>query len=119
LYIPCSNLKDAVDLWEFIGLTPYIENDLARVRIEKTLVGQSLSLYFIPQVCHKSKMWLNQQGIVCTSFLCNDAKKIRNELKSKKYEVGECFKLKPFDRTLNIFFMRNHSGEIYEFLSPE
>jgi hypothetical protein len=109
---------EALKLWEFLGQIPNVEDDWAKIHIKKTLVGQSLSLYFVAQTNQRPRTWLNQQGIVCISLLCNDAEQFCSELKMQNFEVGACFELQPFDRKLKIFFMRNCTGEIYEFLSP-
>jgi len=61
--------------------------------------------------------YLDGSGIVCLSFFCRDADRLRLRLKEAGYFVGDCFNLAPFQNPLRIFFARNVSGEIYEFLS--
>ena len=64
-------------------------------------------------------MWLNQNNTVCISFICDNVVKVRECLLQRGFYAGNIFKIKPFERKIKGFFMRNFTGEIYEFISPD
>lgn len=118
LFVHTSSLEKTLPFWESLGFQPdRIEPGIAYLKIGGVLPSQRLEVGFVADRKESSKDYLNQKGIVCLSFLCQDVSRVRAVLKEKEYFVSDCFFLKPFETAFQIFFARNESGEIYEFLS--
>lgn len=86
------------------------------VEIRKSIVGASVDLIIVAnaEICPSS---LNSIGISCLSFFVFSPNRVRESLLDSDCEVGELFSLSPFGRPLEIFFVRNATGELYEFIS--
>ena len=110
--------EETLPLWRLLGVEPErAAGGLTRLSVRGIRSSQRLHVYLradrsAPGVAH-----LNDGGVVCLSFFCRDADRLRDALASAGYDAGECFDIQPFEAPLRIFFMRNASGEIYEFLS--
>lgn len=116
--VHCNSLSNDLVLWELLGLKPFlIDKNTAYVKIKSLMSDFHTILYFVADSLKKTKMYLNQGGIVCLSFLCKDSDSLREALKDNGYFTGDCFTFTPFKQPLRIFFARNTSGEIYEFIS--
>lgn len=118
LLVHCSDLERTLPFWRALGFQPeYVEPNGASVKIGGVMPSHRLEVRFIVDREEETKDYLNQRGFVCLSFLCQDVWRVRKVLEKKGYLVSDCFSLKPFETPFQIFFARNHNGEIYEFLS--
>jgi hypothetical protein len=118
LLIHVDALETALPLWRTLG---YAEEDfdshVRKVAIRGLRASNRLDLYFVEDREKIEMGHLDVAGVVCLSLFCRDADRLRATLSDRGYEVGGCFTLTPFGTALRIFFMRNATGEIYEFLS--
>lgn len=110
----------SLSMWRTIGIQPTEAADgTNNIFFQGGFTTPAFQLSFIhdPEMVAGPR-WLNQDGMVCVSFLCRDVDALNTLLEDKGYEVSPCFDLTPFDRSFRLFFVRNKSGEIYEFLTP-
>jgi hypothetical protein len=118
LILHCRSTQESLTLWHALGmLEEPVAGDMLRIAIRGLRTNNRLLIYLVGDRSEAAVGHLNDGGIVCLSFFCRDADRLREGLARAGYDVGECFTLSPFDVPLRIFFMRNLSGEIYEFLS--
>ena len=118
LFVHCQHLDMTLSLWRDLGIGyESISSDIAHVKIHGITASSRLNVYFIADRSYSSILYMDHAGLVCFSLWCRDADRLRAMLKERSYEVGDCFSHRPFDRWFRIFFTRNISGEIYEFLS--
>ena len=118
LLVHCQELDLALSLWRTLGYeTNALGSDIAHIKIRGGMSTNHLDLYFIANRPHPSTTYLNSAGIVCLSLFCQNADRLQSALSEYGYFTGECFTLNPFGRPFRIFFARNASGELYEFLS--
>lgn len=118
LTVGCLALEDGLTLWRELGFVPTATGpESARVAISRTIVGGSASLEFV-KAAKAGPSFLDQEGLICLSLLCTDAKRLCWSMEALGYETSPPFVLSPFGRSLDVFFLRNASGEMYEFLSP-
>ena len=118
LLIHVDSLEGALPLWRALG---YPEQDFdsraQKVAVRGLRASNRLDLYFVDDRKRAERGHLDATGIVCLSLFCKNADQLQAALSDRGYEVGKCFTLAPFGTALRIFFMRNTTGEIYEFLS--
>jgi len=118
LLIHVDALEAALPLWRTLG---YPEQDFdsraQKVAIRGLRASNRLDLYFVDDRKKAARGHLDAIGIVCLSLFCKNADRLQAALSDRGYEVGDCFTLTPFGTALRVFFMRNTTGEIYEFLS--
>lgn len=120
LLIHVDDLDAGLRLWRALGYADEPVADRTRkVAIRGLRASNRLDLYFVADRGKSEMGRLDAVGIVCLSLFCRDADRLRDALRERGYAVGECFTLAPFGTALRIFFMRNETGEIYEFLSVE
>jgi hypothetical protein len=112
----CSE-EATLGLWRTLGVEPEKADGMLRLRVRGIRSSQRLHVYLRADRREAGIAHLNDGGVVCLSFFCKDADSLREALMRAGYEVGDCFDITPFDAPLRVFFMRNVSGEIYEFLS--
>lgn len=119
LIIYSRDLALTLSLWNLLGFREEVVcPGVLRLKIPGFVGGSSeLPVYFSEDPSKPEGSYLDGSGIVCLSFFCRDADRLRLRLKEAGYFVGDCFNLAPFQNPLRIFFARNVSGEIYEFLS--
>lgn len=117
--VRCPDLDQAFDLWRGIGPRPEtLGNGIVKVAFPRTLAGAGLDLYYVEGRNTTDRTWLNQEGLVCVALVCKDPDGLRGTLDARGLETSECFGLCPFGTSLRLFFVRNRTGELYEFLSP-
>jgi hypothetical protein len=121
IYIKCNDIERAASLWSNFGFTinRHKNKSLLDVEIKNRVLGKKASLLYVNHHKNPEKTWLNQNNTVCLSFVCDSVEKVRDCLLEKGYYAGNIFKIKPFERKIKGFFMRNYTGEIYEFISPD
>ncbi len=121
IYIKCNDIEKAASLWRNFGFTINRPKKkyLLEVEIKNRVLGKKVSLLYVNHHKKPEEMWLNQNNTVCISFLCENIVKVRNCLIEGGYYAGNIFQIKPFKRKIKGFFMRNHTGELYEFISPD
>jgi len=120
LLIHVDDLDAALRLWRVLGYADEPFADRTRkVAVRGLRASNRLDLYFVADRDKSEEGRLDAVGIVCLSLFCRDADRLRDALQERGYAVGECFTLAPFGTALRVFFMRNETGEIYEFLSVE
>jgi hypothetical protein len=118
LLIHVDALETALPLWRTLGYTEEdVDPGVRRVGVRGLRASNRLDLYFVEDRETMEMGQLDAAGLSCLSLFCRDADRLRATLSDRGYEVGGCFTLNPFGTALRIFFMRNASGEIYEFLS--
>jgi len=118
LVLHCRSTLETLPLWHALGVSEEIlDGGLVRIRVRGFRSNNQLHIYLISDRTDMAVANLNDGGIVCLSFFCRDADRLRAALAEAGYDVGDCFTLSPFGSPLRIFFMRNTSGEVYEFLS--
>ncbi len=107
----CASPDEAAALWAAMGL-PATDG---KVIIPASAVGASLRVCF--ETAPARPTTLDQPGWVCLSLLCTNADRLREHLVGAGFAPGKCFTVAPFGQPLRVFFLRNRSGELYEFLS--
>ncbi len=116
--VRCQNPAKAASFWRAAGGgKEKPENKAARLSFDRNIAAPAMDLVYVRSEEHPSTTWLNTPGLSAVSFLCRDASSLRDDLDSRGYECGEVFKIAPFGKKLSVFFARNLSREIYEFLS--
>jgi len=118
LLIHVNEIDAALPLWKTLGCAqePF-DSGMRKVSIRGLRASNRLGLFFVNDRENAEAGYLDGVGLVCLSLFCKDADRLRATLHDCGYEVGDCFTLAPFRTSLRVFFMRNTSGEIYEFLS--
>ena len=118
LILHCPSWDETLPLWRALGFDEEtIDEQTVHVVVPSLRRGNELNVYLVRDREESTACHLNDGGFVCLSLFCKDADRLRSELADAGHDVGECFDLDPFGSSLRIFFMRNRSGEIYEFLS--
>jgi hypothetical protein len=118
LVLHCRSEGETLRLWRVLGVEPErVDDGMLQLRMRGIRSSQRLYVYLRADLREEGAGYLNAGGVVCLSFFCKNADHLREGLIREGYDVGECFDLAPFEAPLRIFFMRNASGEIYEFLS--
>lgn len=117
ILVYCRRLEECLPLWHALGFDVRRQFGAATVHVRGPRSGQSTSVFLIETGLDYPQSALDQTGIVCLSFLCKDVRRLRQRLVARDVTAGECFTLAPLGRSLTIFFVRNATGEIYEFLS--
>lgn len=118
LVLHARSEDEALPLWQLLGVEPErVGDDLSLLAVRGIRSSQRLHVYLRADRREPGVGHLNDGGVVCLSFFCKNADQLREAIASEGLEVGECFDIQPFEAPLRIFFMRNASGEIYEFLS--
>jgi hypothetical protein len=118
LLVHVNELEAALPLWKTLGCAEEpSDSGMRKIVIRGLRASNRLGLYFIDDREKAEVGHLDGVGLVCLSLFCRDADRLRATLHDCGYEVGDCFTLTPFRTSLRIFFMRNMTGEIYEFLS--
>ncbi len=116
--VRCSDLAAALGLWALLGYHPArLGSRLARIRIESVVPTGRLAVYFVEDRRSPAAASLDHQGLVCLSLFCREASALASAFATEGYLVSECFELQPFAERFQVVFVRNGSGEIYEFLS--
>ena len=120
IYIRCNNTMNATNIWSKLGfnIDKILSNNYLKVDIKNSISNNKVSLLYINSKEKELKTWLNQNNTVCISFICDDVEKVRSYLLKNNYSVGDVFIMTPFNRKIKVFFVRNYTGEIYEFISP-
>lgn len=118
LVMRCRDLGACLPLWETLGIPHVaITPRIARINIRGALPSNRLTLYAIADGVERAAGYLDRDGVVCLSLWCSDADRLHAELRARGYVPGDCFTAAPMGRDLRVFFMRNASGEVYEFIS--
>ena len=118
LLIHVDAFEAALSLWRTLGCAEQpFDSSMRKIAIRGLRASNRLDLYFVDDREKAEAGQLDGIGVVCLSLFCRDADRLRATLFDRGYEVGDCFTLTPFGTSLRIFFMRNTTGEIYEFLS--
>ena len=116
--VGCEKPDEAISLWEDLNFGNVEKDACGRlVTFHDSAISPGLRLRYVENKSSPRTTWLNQLGMVCIAFLCRDASETRDQLATRRYDVGDCFELTPGSTPLRLFLMRNRSGEIYEFLS--
>lgn len=116
--VKCRDPEQASALWKIVSDVEVNEEaDSHVVSFDANAFCAGLELRYVAADSRPAPTYLNHQGLVCTAFLCRDADKMQAHLAANGYPVGNCFDLTPAETPLRLFLMRNHPGEIYEFLS--
>ena len=118
LLIHVDALETALPLWRALGYAEEeFDSRVRKIAVRGLRASNRLDLYFVEDREKVEMGHLDAAGVVCLSLFCRNADRLRATLSERGYEVGGCFTLTPFGTALRIFFMRNTTGEIYEFLS--
>ena len=118
LVIHCHQLDSALSLWRTLGYQfSQLEHDIAHIKVRGAMPSNQLDVYFVADRCRPATGFLDRSGIVCLSLFCKNAELLRSTLEESGFFVGPAFTLDPFGRPFRMFFARNESGELYEFLS--
>ena len=116
--IECEDPEKAAGLWKAVGAGEIsVDPNGHAVTFAGNAVCAGLRIKYVEGAIVNTPTFLNHEGLVCVAFLCRNADALRAHLDAKRFEVGKCFDLVPVETPLRLFFMRNRSGEIYEFLS--
>ena len=119
--VPTRRLDDAIMLWNKLNVKPdWGADGEATIHFKPNLAGPGLKLrYLVMHDTEDNPTWLDQEGMVCVSFFARNTETIQAHLVEDGYEVSTCFDLVPLDRSYRLCFVRNKTGEIYEFLTPQ
>ena len=118
LVVHSPALETTLPLWRALGYEPRLLNQtLAHVTVRGATPSGHLELFIVADRPRPTTGYLNQAGTVCLSLFCHDADDLSARLSAAGYVSQGCFTITPFTRTLRICFVRNTSGEVYEFLS--
>lgn len=118
LVVHVDDLEAALPLWRTLGYADQeLDSRARKIEIRGLRPSNRLDVYFVSDRDESGRGDLDAVGVVCLSLFCKDADRLRAALAERGYEVGDCFSLTPFSTPLRVFFMRNTTGEIYEFLS--
>ena len=118
LFVQCQDPEKATALWKLFGMSvTTISDNLVLLTVGNLLSKKKTNIFYLRSNKVLSS-WLDQSNVVCLSFLCSDIASTRYALAEMKYRVGDMFNISPFRKDLNVFFMRNNSGELYEFIAP-
>ncbi|MBI4345286.1 MAG: hypothetical protein HY553_00415 [Elusimicrobia bacterium] len=110
--------EGTLELWRLLGVEPAaVEPGLWRVDVRGFRPNNRVSLYVLRGDASAPEGALNQRGMVCVSFFCRDADRLRERLAAAGRFTSAGFTTAPFGRALRIFFARSPGGELYEFVS--
>ena len=98
LVLHCRSTAESLSLWHVLGVREEaLDDGLARVTVRGFRVNNRLNVYLLADRTEAGVGHLNDGGIVCLSFFCKDADRLRARLAAEGFEAGECFTLSPFD----------------------
>lgn len=119
IFIKCNDIQKALSFWKELKMNiNFVDHSIANIKIKNVLSRKKTNLILYSAKSQDSLTWLDQKGLVCLSFLCADVAVLHDRFKKLNYYVGEIFQIYPFGRGILVFFVRNFSGEVYEFISP-
>jgi hypothetical protein len=118
LIVRCRELENTLFFWRLLGFDCQpLDGKSAVIKVRAFTSRHVTPVYFMEEPGRGGVSWLNNEGVVCLSFLCKDAVGLREYFIKRGFEPGGYFYLSPFGRRICIFFIRNRGGELYEFLS--
>lgn len=116
--IHVHDLASAHSFWDIIGVpASVIDGKTMALDIRGILPKGSLKVFVIEDRAAPPSSHLDGSGIACLALLCKDAHALRETYDTAGFEVSEMLTFAPFNHGLDIFFVRNKTHEMYEFVS--
>ena len=116
--IHVHDLAGAHAFWDIIGVSAsVIDGKAMALDIRGILPKGSLKVFVLENQAMPPASHLDGNGIACLALLCKDAHALHKNYDAAGFEDSEMLAFAPFNHDLDIFFVRNNTHEMYEFVS--
>lgn len=116
ILIKTSNLDESIKFWQYFGFSISFKSDNFIVLRFKPVMSEKT--YLITLVVSKGiSTSLDIDGPSCVALLSTSAKKERNILRERGYNVSKIENLVVNNKELDVFFIKGGHGELVEIIS--